>query len=179
MKKLFLTVAVLALFATPALADRSIEGSYVELIEPQGLLCACSTYEFVFYVWNNSMDVEWIAEIIITFPDCWEIVAGSDWYTPDPGAAGPFNFMFIGGGNVAHWADADGGWGEIYGGEGGHFGVTVHICPDMVGDVPIYWGLQGDIYGNEPHYVDGEIWVIVSDTTPVEDSTWSKVKGLY
>ena len=179
MKKLFLLIGLVTLLAAPAMAGRSIDGSYVELIGPPGPYCPSTVYDFEFYVFNNSMDTEWIQHIEIFFPDCWEIVVGSDWYEPDPGAGGSFNFIFMGGGNAAIWGDADGGWGEIYGGEGGTFGISVHVCPDQMGDVPIQWGLFGDIYGGEPHEVFGEIWVEVTDLTPTEDSSWSQLKGLY
>jgi hypothetical protein len=179
MKKLFLVFAILAIAAAPALA-RSIAGSYINLIEPVGPVTTTFTYTFDFYVWNGSTDAEWITQVWIDFPDSWEIVAGTDSYIPDPGAAGPWAFTFSGGGtDVADWWDASGGYGEIYGGEGGHFYIDVYIGTWTVGEATIHWHLQGDIYGAEPHFLNGQIQILVEDVTPAEDASWSKVKGLY
>ncbi len=56
MKQLLIVVCVLA-FAIPAMAGRSIEGSYIELVDPLDPM-PNTTYTFTFYVWNNSFDVE-------------------------------------------------------------------------------------------------------------------------
>ncbi len=182
MKKLILVLALFALTASPALADRSIAGSYVNLIAPNpAIFVPGQVYICEFYVYNGSVDVEWLAEVWFLFPECFHVLSG--WYTPDPGASGPWNFLFDTFGNPDNGAlfyDADGGWGEVYGAEGGTFFVEVMVgteceCgPDM-----IQWFLQGDIYGDEPHELTDYIDIQICDQTGAEESSWSTLKALY
>ena len=177
MKKLFAIMTILALFAAPALAERSMAGSYVELLAPSSG-CPGGVYTFEFYVWNGSVDTEWVSNIILTFPDCFTVQGGS--WIPDPGASGGFDFILNGiGTNVAAFDDANGGWGEIYGTEGGTFYVEVLIGDDCpVGPTMIHWFIQGDIYGGEPHFAEGDLDFTIGGT-PVEPTSFSNVKALF
>ncbi|MCD4689915.1 hypothetical protein K8S17_00475 [bacterium] len=170
MKQLLIVVCILAL-AVPALAGRSIEGSYVELVSPTDPM-PNTTYTFTFYVWNNSFDTEWITDVFLAFPDGYVLDAMSMAYDdPNPGL---FVWDMVVEGQIAKWLDGDGGYGELYDQVGTNIYIDV-TTPDVVAG-EIYWELFGDIYGDEPHYVDGSI---LMGFTPVEEATWTGIKAMY
>ena len=174
MKRLLLALALVALFTAPALADRSMAGGYCNLIGPTTANPG-DLVTFEFYVWNGSTDTEWTADVIFTFPECFEVTGG---YYDDGGAGWSFVFNGIGT-NVGAFNDGDGGYGEIYGSEGGTFYVEVLLGTDCeCGPVTIHWFQQGDIWGSDPHFVEGDLPFTICGT-PTEDATWSSVKSLY
>jgi len=175
MKRLFLTLALVAFIAAPAMADRDLSGSTCEVLSPSFLVPgAVNVIEFL--VVNNSPDTEWIADVIFTFPECFEIVGG--WYDGSmSNPAASFNFSFAG--TVASFMDGDGGYGEIYGlGDTCLFYVEV-IPTCACGDYLIHWFLMGDIYGAEPHSVEGDVTIAVCDDVAAQDSSWTSLKSLY
>jgi hypothetical protein len=180
MKKALVIASAMLLVAGGAIAgDRNLEGSYVELVDPDpAVFCPCETYTLTFYVWNNSTDAEWIDLVEFMLPDCWEVDPESGGYD-DSGASNTWSFAFQASGNLCAFIDSDGGYGEIYGQEGGYFWFDVHVCPDAIGEVPIDWHLSGDEWGDPPHEVYGTIYVEVSQGSPTEHTTWGQVKGLY
>ena len=162
-----LLIVVLVLAVAVSASARSLEGSFVELVSPASVSPG-ATYTFVFDVWNNSVDTEWIMNVLITFPEASmafdEISAGRpsfDMYVPD--------------GPTAIWADNDGGYGEIWDGEVCRLYVEATVATQLYG-IPVFWCLQGDIWGDPPHEVCD---CIDLQTTPVEDATWSAIKSLY
>ncbi len=170
MKQLLIVVCVLA-FAIPAMAGRSIEGSYVELVSPLDPM-PNTTYTFTFYVWNNSFDTEWVSDTWLTFPDGYVLNAATMAYDdPNPGL---FVWTMMVDGQTAQWNDGDEGYGELYDQVGTNVYIDVTTPTEITGD--IHWELFGDIYGADPHYVDGSIML---GFTPVEESTWSSIKSLY
>jgi hypothetical protein len=172
MKHLLTVLCVLAL-ALPALAGRSLEGSYVELVSPTDPM-PNTTYTFTFYVWNNSLDVEWVADVWLTFPDGYVLNAATMAYdNPNP-TPSLFVWDMMVAGQTAQWNDGDGGYGELYDQVGTNIYIDVTTPAVVTGE--INWELFGDIYGGEPHYVDGSILL---GFTPVEESTWSGIKAMY
>ncbi|MBN2170405.1 MAG: hypothetical protein JW819_03670 [Candidatus Krumholzibacteriota bacterium] len=175
-----LALAVLAAVAAPAgapaLAGRSMAGSSVDLIAPD-VADPGDQVTFAFYVFNGSPDSEWTTDVVITFPGGFTVLDGS---YDDGEASGAWSFAFLGAGtSVAHWADDDEGYGEIADGEGGAFSVAVRIGDDCgCGAVVIHWLQQGDIWGQNPHYIEGDLAFRLCGGTP-EDGTWSRVKSLY
>jgi hypothetical protein len=168
MKKLLVVLLVIA-FAAPAMA-RDLTGSYVTLVDPL-FVNPGETYTFTFYVWNNSPDVEWIADISIVFGgfyECYEATMGHDH------ASAVFD-MTVEGTSRCWWKDGDGGYGEIYDGEGCHIWVDATV-PVFDSEDTIMWELYGDIWGDPPHYVTGCIDLAV---TGVEESTWSAIKAMF
>jgi hypothetical protein len=173
MKKLLTTLAILALFAAPGFAQ-SMAGGYVNLISPAMVNPGDTGVEFTFYVYNGSVDTEWTADVIFTFPTCFTVTGGSY----DDGGLG-WVFIFNAAGNVASFNDGDASYGEIYDGDGGYFSVTVDVgagCP--AGPASVHWFQQGDIWGSDPHFVEGDVDFTIGGTATGE-STWSSVKALY
>ncbi|MCP4549925.1 MAG: hypothetical protein GY835_26000 [bacterium] len=175
MKKLFLILALVAICATPALADRSMAGGTCVLNSPTTVTPG-STVTFEFDIFNGSADAEWTADVVFTFPACCEVVSG--YYDDSMHAGGLCAFTFEGAGtNVASFLDGDEGYGEIYGNDHVYFYVEVTVnCTD--GIELIHWFQQGDIYGDEPHFVEGDVEFTVG-TTAADISTFSNVKSLY
>ncbi len=169
-----LVLFAIAILAIPAWAGREIENAEVTLVAPTSM-APNTIYTFEFWVQNASSDAEWITNVEISFPDGFtlypetmgfdEIVAGRpswDMYVP------PID-------HTAIWEDNDGGYGEIYSLEGTMVRIDC-LTPDTFYTDCIYWHLQGDLYGAEPHEVCGCIDFVV---TPVEHVTWGSIKALY
>ncbi len=175
MRNLLLVLMILAV-ATCAMADRSLEGSMVTLVEPVGPVNVNEVYTFTFFVENMSEDYEYVADITIGFPYGFTPYGDSIGWDPGPNwfySTGNWTMETMEG--DVFWLDADGGWGELEDYEDCFVYVDVLVEAIPSREV-ITWGLQGDIYGEEPHYVSGEIEIGV---TPVEVETWTAIKALY
>jgi len=170
-----LLIVVLVLAVAVSAGARNIADSYVELLSPAAISPG-ETHTFTFGVYNASLDTEWIADVLITFPDGWVIDEGSMAYVPivaDP--IRPSWDMMVPDGPTAMWLDNDAGYGELYGDEYTTVTVDVAVATQLYG-IPIYWCLKGDIWGDPPHEVCDCIDLQVS---PVEESSWASIKALY
>ena len=175
MRKMILVLALVAIAAAPALADRDMTGGTCDVLSPAFLVPeAVNVVEFL--ITNNSPDAEWTTDVIFTFAECFEVTGG--WYTDNGSFTGAvFNFSFAG--SVATFLDGDAGYGEIYG-AGDTCLFYVEVIPHCeCGDYLVHWFQQGDIYGAEPHFVEGDVTVIVCDVTATQNSTWTSLKSLY
>jgi len=169
--------AMAATAATAAtVAGRSMDGGGVELVAPDAARPGDET-TFTFRVFNGSPDSEWTTDVVITFPDGFTVLDGS---YDDSGASGAWSFAFLGAGTrVAHWADDDGGYGEIAEGESGLFSAGVRIGGGCdCGAVFIHWYQQGDIWGGTPHFIEGDLPFRLCGETQA-GGTWSRVKSLF
>lgn len=177
MKKLLIAIALMALAASPALADRSMAGGTCTIIAP-ATANPGDTVTFEFLICNNSTDAEWTAAVYFTFPTCMTVLGGS--YDPTSTDGHTLSFVFTNNEHTAFFDDGDGGYGEIYGaGDCGTFYVDVAIGTDCeCGPVLIHWEQIGDVYGAEPHFVEGDESFTLCET-PADDATWSAVKSLY
>ncbi len=177
MRKLLTLLALTALLATPALADRNIDGSYVTVTPVDS---ENGVVELCFYAFNNSTDIEWITDVTITLPTCMVIL---DEPPATATSDGSFNVepVFTGyGTNVGNWHGVDDfNFGFIFGQSGGTFCFTAQIDCDCEADYQIHWELQGDLFGDPPHFVEGDLPYDVLCGTPTEDSSWGTVKALY
>ena len=170
-----LLIVVLVLSVAVCAGARSVEGSFVELLDPAAISPG-ETYTFTFGVYNASTDSEWLTDVLITVPDLWSIDAGSMSYVPivaDP--IRPSWDMMVPEGPTAMWLDNDGGYGELYGDEYTTVSVDLTVGAQLYG-IPIYWCLKGDIWGDPPHEVCGCIDLQIS---PVEEQSWTSIKALY
>jgi hypothetical protein len=180
MKKLLMTLGLLAIFTSQGLA-LDITGSYV-IADPfeseNGTTVLC------FYAFNGSADFEWVTDVIITLPACMVIVDPPA-ATAEPEDGTDFNsnalVAFTGyGTSVAHWQGIDDfGYGFLTGMAGGYFCVGVEIDCDCDNVYTIHWDLAGDGWGGAPHDQAGELSFAVLCSTPVEDSSLSDIKSLY
>ena len=161
-----LLIVVLVLAVAVSAGARSIADSYVELLSP-ATISPGETHTFTFGVYNASTDIEWITDVLITFPDGWIVYEGSMSYVPI--VADPIR---------PSWdmrLDNDGGYGELYEDEYTTVSVDVEVATQLYG-LPIYWCLKGDIYGDPPHELCGCIDLQIS---PVEESSWASIKAMY
>lgn len=173
MRRVLMTLAILGLFAAPAFAQ-SMVGCTVDLIGPMTVNPGDTGVVFEFLVYNGTPDNEWVSDAVFTFPDCFTVTAGSY----NDGGWG-FVFNFIAAGNVATFEDGDGGWGEIYADYFCTFYVTVDVGADCpAGPATVHWFLQGDIFGADPHFLEGDVDFTIGGTA-TEASSWSSVKALY
>ncbi len=178
MKRLLMTLALLAIFASQGLA-LNISSSYV-LADPfeseNGTAVLC------FYAFNASVDYEWITDVTITLPTCMVIVdPPAATAEPEDGTSFYAPVAFDGyGSNIAHWHGADDfGYGFLSGQAGGYFCVGVEIDCNCDSVYTIHWDLAGDGWGGAPHDMAGELDFAVLCSTPVEDSSLSDIKSLY
>ena len=167
--RILCVTALMLLVATGAMAQ-SLTGSYVAPLDPLEL-CADTDYTFMFDVWNASGDAEWVDLVEVTFPPGMAIVAGSGGYS---NPAWVFNFIVTG--QTASWVDGDGGYGEIYGMEGGQFWCDAN-SGDLSGGSTFDWHISGDDWGSPPHDVYGS-FDIPTGSTATEATTWGAVKAL-
>lgn len=136
--RILLTILIIAVMAMPALAERDMTGSYVEIIGPD-VANPGDTVTFEFNVCNGSPDAEWTTEVRFTFAETINVLDG--WYD-DGGLGWVFDFS-----------------------TSGDFDETAHF-------------LDGDEYGDHPHWIGGDLPFVLC-VTPVEESTFSSVKSLY
>lgn len=169
-----LVIVLVLVLGMAGIATADLGGSVVMMSSPTEVLPG-ETYSFSFWVQNESPDGEGIAVVQISFPDgytlfegtmgCDEIVPGRpsfDMYIP------PVD-------HTAIWEDNNGGAGELLPAEG----TTVHIDATVAAltyGTPIFWCVQGDGVGDEPHEVCGCVEVAIS---PVAEQSWSAIKALY
>ena len=131
-----------------------------------------------FLVENGSAD-EAIASVVIELQ-----TGGGLWFYNALGyeeiEQGRPNWELGSGSAYAAFVDADGGLGEVFPGESTR--IWAVITPDdelQPGTYPIGYGIQGDGTGEPPHYVSGTTGYIHLGPSPVEDTTWGRVKALY
>ena len=177
MRNVLWMTALMLMVAVPASADRDLTGSYVELVSPCEI-CANTTFTFTFYVTNASPDAEWLTIIEVDFPPGFTVIEGTDHYEPvgTPGETWAYDFTLAGA--ACAWVDADGGYGEMYGGESGYFTVNANTG-DISEGVTLLWFLLGDEWGSPPHLVGGEIQLPLGGPSATDETTWSKLKTLY
>jgi len=172
MKKVLALLALIALAAAPALADRSMAGSTVTT-DPMSVNVGTQP-ALTLYVYNGSVDTEWLASGFITLPSTLTFLSVDGYYCPD----GAFDITIAG--NTLSIADPDAGWGNLWDGSTMEIYVTIDVPTDAdCGMLAIAWFLQGDIYGSEPHFVEGTTDFEVVCTTAVQSTDWSAVKAMY
>lgn len=133
---------------------RSVLGSY--LICHGDHLNSGNDYTWGFTLYNSSLDAEWIKTLYLDFPPGLELTATTDFTGGSNGA-----LVFQGGlgnGALAEWHGEDAsGWGVLKGNETATASLTFHAHEGLPETVPLEYEIHGDIYGSEPHIVNGEI----------------------
>ncbi len=115
------------------------------------------TTNWTFSVYNASTDAEWLSDVYVTFPPGVTVNSGTNFI----GGNGPLTYDgSTGNGVTIHWYDADGGWGNIYGGQTATSTVNVTISPSLSGNISLAYQIDGDIYGSLPHTVTGSIMLL-------------------
>ncbi|HOY84745.1 MAG TPA: C25 family cysteine peptidase [Candidatus Syntrophosphaera sp.] len=145
-------------------ADKSIAGSTLALDATNYL--PGTTVDWTFTVTNASTDSEWIKDVIISFPAGVTVNSATNFVGGDGGDLTPD--VTSGSGVTVTWhGEGSSGWGVIYGnGDSASATVNVTIGTGLGGDLTLPWILNGDIYGSEPHTLDGSI-VLAEDLPPI------------
>ncbi len=153
-------------------ADKSIAGSTLTLDATNYL--PGTTVDWTFTVTNASTDSEWIKDVIISFPAGVTVNSATTFVGGDGGDLTPD--VTSGSGVTVTWhGEGSSGWGVIYGnGDSASATVNVTIGIGLGGDLTLPWILNGDIYGSEPHTLDGSI-VLAEDLPPI---AWLSVQPL-
>ncbi|MBD3368487.1 MAG: hypothetical protein GF405_10005 [Candidatus Eisenbacteria bacterium] len=167
-------IAVLCLLCLAGGVCADLTDSYVMMSGPTEIVPG-ETYTFTFWVQCASPDGEAIATVHVSFPDGYTLYPGTMAY--DEIASGtPSWDMFVPLINhTAIWEDNDGGQGELLPGEGTTISIDVRVA-DVLYGTPIFWCVDGDGAGAEPHEICGCVQVAVN---PVEELSWSAIKSLY
>lgn len=105
-------------------------------------------------VTNLSQDGEWLSEIVISFPDGVTVTGSTDFVG---GSGGPLSTDgAVGAGASVRWYDANGSWGNVYGGgETAVATVSVAFGGGLSGGLSVPYAVTGDQYGSAPHVVLG------------------------
>ncbi|MDP8221093.1 MAG: C25 family cysteine peptidase [Candidatus Stygibacter frigidus] len=158
------------IFIDETTGNRSIAGST--------LTCSAGGFEpgesvdWTFTCENNSVDWEYIKDIVIDFPvgitvnSAGDFTGGSD----DLGFTGE-----LGDGASCNWhGENSSGWGNLHNGETATATLNLTITPGFIGDIELSWQLTGDNYASAPHQINGVIDILSGGT----EITWLSIDGL-
>lgn len=119
---------------------------------------AGTTQDWVFTVYNGSVDDEWLDGIYLTFPSGVVVNSVSNFVGGSGGDLVPDTTT--GDGITIHWYDAaNGTWGVVYDYETATAIVNVTILPGMSAPMALPYQLVGDNYGADPHTQYGSITI--------------------
>ena len=176
MKRMLLVLSMLAVIATPTLA-REIDGATVTL-DPMNL--PLGQVELCFHVTNDSQDAEWIGYFSFLLPPCMTIVDGTDYFVDPDGTFYVDPIFTAYSGQHGAWEGwTTSGYGFMGSSDNGYFYVTVDNQCECGTTQLIHWELQGDDWGDPPHFVEGDLEVFIECETATESSTFSILKALY
>jgi len=148
-----------SIFIDETTGTRSIEGS--TLTCNAGGFEPGETVDWTFTCENNSVDWEWIKGIMIDFPVGITVNSAGDF------AGGSDELEFtgeLGDGASCNWLGENSLGGFLHNGETANATLNLTITPGFMGDIELNWQLTGDVYGLEPHIIDGVIDVLSSGT---------------
>ena len=134
--------------------SRSVLGSY--LFCPEEYLRTGEVYTWNFSLYNSSQDSEWIKDLYIDFPPGIELQATTDF---TGGSNGDLVFTGeLGNGAMANWHGEDAsGWGVLRGNETATADITFLTHENLPEGVTLNYEVHGDVYGSEPHIINGVI----------------------
>ncbi|MBE9492052.1 MAG: T9SS type A sorting domain-containing protein, partial [Bacteroidetes bacterium] len=137
--------------------NRSILGSYLEC--DLEAINSGESYILNLTVHNASDDNEWIRDINIDFPEGMEVTTATNF---TGGSLGDLVYDGTTGYGVSvNWHGEDpNGWGVIKGSETAVAQVTIFLDPDYQDNAILSFEVIGDIYGNEPHIITGDVQII-------------------
>ncbi len=152
--------------------DKSIDGSTLVLDAADYL--PGTTVDWTFTATNASPDTEWLEYVIVTFPAGVTVNSATNFIGGDGGELVPD--VTSGAGVTITWfGENSSGWGVIYGnGDSATATVNVTIGAGTGGNLNLPYTLTGDIYGADPHTLNGSI-TLAEDVPPVE---WLSVQPL-
>jgi len=132
-----------------------------------GSVITCDTDSFTpgeettwtFNVYNAASDNEWVSDVWLDFPLGVTVLDASD---VEGGSGGDMIWdNTTGVGQRVNWHGMTANdWGVLHNGEIGVWEVDVLLSTEFVGDMAFGWEIGGDGYGEEPHNVTGEIYML-------------------
>jgi peptidase C25-like protein/flagellar hook capping protein FlgD/dockerin type I repeat protein len=143
------------IFINETTGNRSIAGST--------LTCNAGSFEpgesvdWTFTCTNNSVDWEWIKDIVIDFPVGVTVNSASEF----AGGSDELDFTgSLGDGAICNWhGENTSGWGNLQNGETATSTLNLTIMPGFTGNIELDWQLTGDDYASAPHQISGMIEV--------------------
>ena len=134
-------------------SNRSVYGSYLTC--PDQTVHTGKVYTWALTLYNSSPDNEWVRDLYIEFPLGVELTIATNF----TGGTGDLLFEgFLGNGVTAHWHGEDqNGWGVVHGGETATAEITVYLHNTLMEDILINYEVHGDIYGELPHIINGNL----------------------
>ncbi len=151
--------------------EKSIAGSTLTLDTSSYL--PGTTVDWTFTATNASTDVEWLRDVIISFPAGITVNSATNFVGGSGGDMTPD--VTSGNGVTITWhGETSYGYGVIKGGESASATVNVTIGASFGGNLTLPWTLNGDIYGSEPHTLSGSN-VLTQDSPPIP---WLSVQPL-
>ncbi|HQL13344.1 MAG TPA: agmatine deiminase family protein, partial [Candidatus Cloacimonadota bacterium] len=151
--------------------EKSIAGSTLTLDASSYL--PGTTVDWTFTATNASTDVEWLRDVIISFPAGVTVNSATNFVGGSGGDMTPD--VTSGNGVTITWhGETSYGYGVIKGGESASATVNVTIGSSFGGNLTLPWTLNGDIYGSEPHTLSGSN-VLTQDSPPIP---WLSVQPL-
>jgi hypothetical protein len=151
--------------------EKSIAGSTLTLDTSSYL--PGTTVDWTFTATNASTDVEWLRDVIISFPAGVTVNSATNFVGGSGGDMTPD--VTSGNGVTITWhGETSYGYGVIKGGESASATVNVTIGASFGGNLTLPWTLNGDIYGSEPHTLTGSN-VLTQDSPPI---SWLSVQPL-
>jgi hypothetical protein len=151
--------------------EKSIAGSTLTLDASSYL--PGTTVDWTFTATNASTDVEWLRDVIISFPAGVTVNSATNFVGGSGGDMTPD--VTSGNGVTITWhGETSYGYGVIQGGQSASATVNVTIGSSFGGNLTLPWTLNGDIYGSEPHTLSGSN-VLTQDSPPI---SWLSVQPL-
>jgi hypothetical protein len=134
--------------------NRSIEGSYLECDQTEFM--AGEPFNWTFTLFNASEDSEWLQDLTIQAPEGVVVESATNF---SGGSGGEMGFEGnFGNGPLMHWYGEDAsGWGMVHGGEFAYGEFSGYIDNDFTEDASLDYVITGDIYGAEPHMIEGKV----------------------
>ena len=148
------TILVTSVKDTKGDSVRSIAGSYLECDQTE--FNSGEPFSWSFTLYNGSDDSEWLQNLSIQTPDGVVVESASN-FTGGSGGDLEFNGSF-GNGALLNWYGEDAsGWGVVHDGEYAFGNFSGYIESGFAEDAILDFVITGDIYGSEPHVLEGEI----------------------
>ncbi len=134
--------------------DRDITGSTLTLDALDYI--PGSTLNWTFTVTNASPDNEWLKDVYITFPTGVTVNSATNFVGGSGGDMTPD--LTSGNGIAIHWNGIDANnWGVVRSNESAVATVNITISGAYSGDLTLPYQINGDVYGAEPHVLNGNI----------------------
>ncbi len=134
---------------------RSIEGSVMACSSDS--FYAGDTVAWVFTTTNSSTDNEWVEELKIDFPEGFIIDSITDFYDQSGDTLVLITGVPGDGSDFTWFGENSDGWGLLGVNESGSFTVYGRVNEELQNHMKIYYTIQGEVYGEEPHLVEDSI----------------------